>query len=409
MYSYAARQPIFNINRDVYGYELLFRDSLKNAFPNIDGDTATSKLIETTQFNLGLDELTQGSLAFINFSDELVIQKFPTLLPKEQLVVELLENARPTKNLLRAIKELHQAGYRIALDDYIHNPVWLHFFPYIQIIKVRFGETTDKQIKEIVDVSKRFKIQLLAEKIETYEEFQQAKEWGFKYFQGYFFSEPEMLQKKVLAPSTLNLTELLYQSAQPELNKQKIIEIFQSDFSLSFKLLRYANSAMFKRRSEIDSIKQALVFLGEEELKKFLALLFTAQINSDKPVELLTLSICRARFCESVAKADSRLNDPSVAFLAGMMSVIDAILDQPIGVLMEKLPLSEEIKNALDKRTGVLADYIQLIELYEKAHWNETERLVKKLALANLDIAACYREAVIWASKQTCNLKHTPK
>ncbi|WP_017446280.1 EAL and HDOD domain-containing protein [Gayadomonas joobiniege] len=404
MYSYAARQPIFDRNKNVFGYELLFRDSLKNVFPNIDGDVATSKLIETTQFNLGLEELTQNHPALINFSDELVIKEVPTLVPKEQVIIELLETARPTKSLLTAVKKLHQAGYQIALDDYVHTASWLHFFPYINIIKICFKTSSKEQIEHIIEIARNYPIKLLAEKIETYEEFQSAKKLDFDYFQGYFFSEPEMVKKKALAPSTLSLTELLVLASEPELNLKKVCDIFQRDFSLSFKLLRYANSAMFKRRAQIDSIKQALVVLGEQEIKRFLALLFTAQINDDKPTELLNLSITRAKFCESLATEDHSVHAPSVAFLTGMMSVIDALLDQPIESLMEKLPLSDEIKHALTTQEGRLADYLRLIESYEQANWIVTEQLIDKLKLPSNRIPDYYQQAVVWANQQTSSL-----
>ncbi len=263
MFFYAARQPIFNRDRELFAYELLFRDSLENVFPNIDGDQATSKLIEASQFNLGLEDFTDQHPAFINFSDELVIKKFPSLIPKEQLVVELLETAKPTKKLLQAVIELKEEGYRIALDDYEHNPVWLHFFPYIDIIKVDFRASTPQEITLIGTLAKKHKIELLAEKVETYEEFNKALEWGFVYFQGYFFSEPEVMQSKALAPSQLSLAELLYESSKSEMDLNAIIAIFQRDVTLSFKLLRYANSALFKRRGILRQSSRHWLYLDK--------------------------------------------------------------------------------------------------------------------------------------------------
>lgn len=398
MIFYAARQPIFTRERKLFAYELLFRNSLENVFPKIDGDQATSKLIEASQFNLGLDDFTDNHPAFINFSDALLIKNYPHLMPKEHLVVEILETAKPTKKLLNAVQELKKAGYVIALDDYIHDPVWLHFFPYIDIIKVDFRESDLTQIKQIIEISAQYPIKLLAEKVETYEEFNHALEMGFEYFQGYFFSAPEIMQSRALVPSQLGLAELLLESSKPETNLNKIIKIFERDVTLSFKLLRYVNSPTFKRRSDIESIKQALVILGHAELKKFLAVLFTAQANTSKPVELVKLSMSRAHFCELLAKSDNKSKDPSIAFLTGMMSVIDAILDEPITSIMEKLPLAQEIKDALIDKTGFLANYIALIEHYEKAQWEEAESVIEKCQFSASEVADFYQKAIHWAN-----------
>lgn len=399
MFFYAARQPIFTQDKALYAYELLFRDSIINAFPNVDGDQATSKLIEASQFNLGLEDFTDHHPAFINFSDELVIKGYPQLIPKEQLVVELLETARPTKKLLQSVQELKQAGYQIALDDYEHAPVWLHFFPYIDIIKVDFRTSTNEQILEIKQAASDFSIELLAEKVESHAEFNHAIELGFTYFQGYFFSEPEMMQSKALAPSQMSLAELLYESSKSEMDLDSIITIFQRDVTLSFKLLRYANSAAFKRRNDIETIRQAIIVLGQAELKKFLAVLFAAQVNTSKPVELIRLSMGRANFCEAIAKSHQQLRDPSTAFLTGMLSVIDAILDEPIESVMNKLPLSEDIKTALINHTGILADYLSLVQHYEKAQWDDANALISKLGIDANKVPDFYHDSIHWASE----------
>mgnify|MGYP000041244153 CR=1 FL=1 len=404
MFFYAARQPIFKQNRELFAYELLFRDSIVNAFPDIDGDQATSKLIEASQFNLGLEDFTDQHPAFINFSDDLIIKGYPKFIPKEQLVVELLETARPTKRLLQSVQQLKEAGYRIALDDYEHNPVWLHFFPYVDIIKVDFRASTDQQIMAIKQAAKDYPIELLAEKVETYEEFNRAIELGFSYFQGFFFSEPEMMQSKALAPSQMSLAELLYESSKPEMDLDSLIVIFQRDVTLSFKLLRYANSAAFKRRSDIETIRQAIVVLGQAELKKFLAVLFTAQVNTSKPIELIRLSMGRANFCEAIARADNQLRDPSTAFLTGMLSVIDAILDERIDSVMNKLPLSEDIKKALTDRTGILADYLSLVEHYEKAQWDQANAIIAKLNLEPNEVPDFYHTSIQWASEHAAEV-----
>lgn len=400
MYFYAARQPILDRNKDLYAYELLFRDGLENAFPDIDGDEATSRMVEGSQFTFGLDDFLGDKPGFINFTLDTLIKKYPSMLPKEQVVVEILETIQPGKRLLAECQALKQKGYIIALDDYIHQPVWRHFYPFVDIIKIDFRSTSTDTINQIKTAIADFgHIKLLAEKVETNEEFQLAMDLGFSYFQGYFFSKPEMMQSKALSPAQMTLAELLYETSKSDMDLNKITQVFQRDVHLSYKLLRYSNSAIFKRRAEIETIKQALVVLGQVELKKFLSLLFTAQISSDKPAELMRMSMTRARFAEGLAQLHGKV-DTDKAFLTGLMSLMDAILDEPIDSVMSKLPLAKEIKEALVEHKGTLADYIKLIQFYETAQWQEASTAINALQLANDKVPDAYHTAVQWANEQ---------
>ncbi|CAM3878351.1 EAL and HDOD domain-containing protein [Rheinheimera salexigens] len=400
MYFYAARQPILNRDKQLFAYELLFRDGVTNAFPNIDGTEATSRIIEGSQFSFGLDDFLDDKLGFINFTLPTLLKKFPSMLPKEQVVIEILETVQPSKRLLAECVELKEKGFTIALDDYIHKPVWRHFYPYIDIIKIDLRTTSIETINEVQQAIKDFpNIKLLAEKVETNEEYTMAMEMGFSYFQGYFFAKPEMLQAKALSPAQITLVELLYETSRPDIDLRKITQVFERDVNLSYKLLRYSNSAIFKRRAEVETIKHALVALGQAELKKFLSLLFTSQISSDKPAELMRMSMTRARFAEELATIQGR-TDTSKAFLTGLMSLMDAILNEPIESVMAKLPLATDIKQALIDKTGVLADFITLIELYETAQWQDANAIIDKLKLAKDKVPDAYHTAVQWANEQ---------
>lgn len=400
MYFYAARQPILDRNKELYAYELLFRDGLENAFPDVDGDEATSRMVEGSQFSFGLDDFLGDKPGFINFTLDTLQKKYPSMLPKEQVVIEILETIQPGKRLLAECQQLKEQGYVLALDDYIHQGVWRHFYPFIDIIKIDFRSTAADTINEIKLALTDFPhIKLLAEKVETNEEFQLALDMGFSYFQGYFFSKPEMMQSKALAPAQMTLAELLYETSKSDMDLNKITEVFQRDVHLSYKLLRYSNSSIFKRRAEIETIKQALVVLGQAELKKFLSLLFTSQISSDKPAELMRMSMTRARFAEGLAELHGKV-DTAKAFLTGLMSLMDAILDEPIDSVMNKLPLAKEIKEALIEKKGVLADYIQLIQYYEKAQWKEANQAINTLQLPNDKVPDSYHTAVQWANEQ---------
>ncbi|MGI5309592.1 EAL and HDOD domain-containing protein [Rheinheimera sp. WS51] len=400
MYFYAARQPILTRDKELYAYELLFRDGITNAFPDIDGNEATSRMIEGSQFSYGLEDFLGDKLGFINFTLPTLQKKFPSMLPQEQVVIEILETVQPSKVLLAECVELKNNGYIIALDDYVHKSVWRHFYPYIDIIKIDFRTSSIEQMNEVKEAISDFPhIKLLAEKVETIEEYNTAMEMGFAYFQGYFFAKPEMLQAKALSPAQTTLVELLYETSRPEIDLRKITQVFERDVNLSYKLLRYSNSAIFKRRAEVETIKHALVVLGQAELKKFLSLLFASQINSDKPAELMRMSMTRARFCEELAAIQGK-TDSSKAFLTGLMSLMDAILDESIESVMEKLPLASEIKQALTEKKGILAGFIALIEAYESAHWKNANIIIEKLGLEKDKVPTAYHTAVQWANEQ---------
>lgn len=402
MYFYAARQPILDIDKNLYGYELLFRDSLSNVFPEIDADEATSKMIEASQFNLGISEFTSNKPAFINFTLETISQGYPQMLAKEEVVVEILETVKPGKRLLAACKDLYQQGYTLALDDYKHQTVWAHFYPYISIIKVDILNTTADEIAQIKQAIKNFpQIKLLAEKVETPQQYQQALAQGFELFQGYFFAKPEMVKSKNLSPSQMAMAELLYESSKPELDLASITSVFERDVTLSYKLLRYVNSAVFMRQSEVSSIKQALVTLGSIELKRFIGLMFASSVNPEKPSELIKLSMARAKFCELVTPEIKAPINTSIAFLTGLLSMIDAILDEQLEDILAKLPLADEIKTPLLTRKGVMAAVIKLVELIEKAQWDKTAIVMEKLGLNKEQAIKHYNEAITWADEQT--------
>ena len=341
MYFYAARQPILDKEKKLFAYELLFRDSIDNVFPDIDGDEATSKIIEASKFNLGISDFTGNKPAFINFTLDTMKRGYPKMLTNEEVVVEILETVKPGKQLLALCKELFDDGYTLALDDYIHQNVWAHFYPYIKIIKVDWQDSSLEQIQEIKNaIVDHPHIQLLAEKVETYEEYNQALELGFVLFQGFFFAKPEMVKTKSLSPSQMAMAELLYETSKTDLDLQSITSVFERDVSLSYKLLRYANSPIFKRRTEISTIKQALITLGSGELKRFLGLMFATNVNPNKPTELINAAMTRAKFCEMVANDINAPVDSSIAFLTGLLSLIDAILDESLESVFRKTSFS---------------------------------------------------------------------
>jgi len=398
---YAARQPILDKSKKLFAYELLFRDGINNVFPGIDGDEATSKMIEASQFNMGISDFTGSKPAFINFTLQTLSQGYPEMLTPDEVVVEILETIKPGKKLLALCKDLHKKGYTLALDDYEHQSVWVHFYPYIKIIKIDIRQSGLDEIKEVLTAVKDHPhIKMLAEKVETYEEYNQMLQLGFDYFQGYFFAKPEMIKTKSLSPSQIAMAELLYETSKTALDLNSITNVFERDVSLSYKLLRYANSAVFKRRNEISTIKKALVILGSGELKRFIGLMFAVTANPDKPSELINLAMTRAKFCELVAQDIRSQLDISIAFLTGLLSMIDAILDEEMATVLDKLPLSKDIKDPLLTKKGVMAVLIKLVEFIEQADWDKSTLVMEKLKLDKDKVVEYYSQAVAWADEQ---------
>ncbi|MFT7505925.1 MAG: EAL and modified HD-GYP domain-containing signal transduction protein, partial [Gammaproteobacteria bacterium] len=361
---FAARQPILDVNKNVYGYELLFRTGADNVFPDIDQEKATSKMIEGLQFDLGLDKISSGKFAFINFTEESIIKSYPRLLPKDKVVIEILETVNPTDEIYTELKELYDEGYVIALDDFIHNEQWERFYEICKIIKVDCLNILEDELTEIASLQKRHPhILLLAEKVESYQEFTRYLDLGFDLFQGYFFSKPELMTNASMSSSQALLSSLLTEITKDQPNIKLITSKLEMDAGLSFKVLRYTQSPLFKRAGKIESIRHAVIMLGEAELERIIMLLFAASLGHDKPNELIKLSMHRAKFCESLAVISRTKDNISSAFLVGMLSLVDAMLDASIEDLIGNMPLSDSIKKALLTKTGWLAEAVLICEI----------------------------------------------
>jgi EAL and modified HD-GYP domain-containing signal transduction protein len=398
MYSYVARQAIFDINMQVHAYELLFRNGKKNSFPaDTRPEQATSKIITQNHLTSGLEEITGDKLAYINFCEDGLINRFPSSLDPQKIVVEILETVSMSKELLTVCRQLKKQGYKLALDDHDFDNKWDILMPYIDILKIDVQHFNILQLSKYVRRIAGSGITLLAEKVETKDEFEKLKLLGFQLFQGYYFAKPEVLQKKALPSNKLNLLELITESNKTQLNLDKISQIVERDVSLSFKLLRFINSPMFYLKEKIGSLKHAIAYMGEPELKKFISLVALANLNDEKPSELLSLSISRARFCELIAKHNNDVQNPPTAFLTGMFSLVDAMLDEEMQSVLEKLPLLDQIKQALIAEQGDLGMYIGLVRHYEKANWSQAESIANKINLSAETMQAYYSDALNWA------------
>lgn len=402
MEAYVARQPILDRRKKISGYELLFRDQTQRYDPGVDGDIATSTVLSNSYFSIGMDALVGKKNSYINFTESLLLQKYPLLLPKETTVIEILENVNPTEDLVAACKEMALKGYQFALDDFVYTPELKPLIELAQIIKFDFRLSSMEQIRSYLEkIPQKDKITLLAEKIETPDEFKQAIEMGFDLFQGFFFCKPEIVTGKVIPGSQIALLQIMAEVNQPGFDIDKIEKLISPDVSLSYKLLRYINSAFFAKAQQISSIQQALVYMGEAEIRRFVSLIAMSNLAKGKPGELIRTSCIRGKFCELVGDIVKDGVKPAELFTLGMFSLIDAILDQPMEKIMDELPLDEGIKTALIDRQGPLVGYLFLIETYERGHWDQMAKICKVMKLAEEKLPEIYLQACEWSNTFT--------
>lgn len=394
MYGYIARQPIFNLAKETIGYELLFRDGEANTFPNINADEATSKLIMQHHLMLGVEKVAANKLAFINFSEETLLHHFPTSITPGSMVIEVLETVPPSAELLHTLRYLKQQGYQLALDDHDFDPKWDPYLPFITYLKVDVKQFNLIQIARHLRRLASYPLILVAEKVESAEQFEKLKMLGFQLFQGYFFARPEMLKHKQLNSNKANLLALMAEASATTLDFERLADICQRDLGLSYKLLRFINHT--GQTQPISSVKHAMVYMGESELKKFLALLALANLQDSAPDELLRQSLVRARFCDVLASHARLAANPPSSFLTGLFSNVHLIVEQPQAELLAQLPLVDAVKQALLNRQGQFGHFLNLTEAFELANWPLTAELLQGLP-PGAKLADLYTEAVSWA------------
>ena len=401
---FVARQAIFNRRQKVVAYELLFRDSPKNFFPDIAEGQATARLIMENQLNLGTRHITSGKKALINIGPESLELDLCAFLPCQDVVIELLESIEPTDTNYELCRELFHSNFNLALDDFVYKPQWDRFLKLVKLIKFDITITPLDDIHPIIKKLKDHKqIKLLAEKIETQEEYEVAAGMGFDYFQGYFFAKPTMMKHNDIDYNYGLVVAIYAEIMGPNPDLTKIAALFELDAALAYKLLRLINSGVFPIQSKIASLKQALVYLGQERLKKFVSLIVTAHTAGKKPAELMQVCVVRARFCELIAKKVAK-HQSGEAFLTGLFSLLDAILDQPMSLLVEKLPFQDDIKAALLEEKNTLYYILKVVKAYETGSWWALEQAVIFLNIQSDILPELYQMSVDWADSYKNNI-----
>lgn len=401
-----ARQPILTGNQRLFAYELLFRGTEGHDHSNLDGDRATTSLLSATFLTEGIDRISKYKPCFINFTTQLLEKNLPASFPKDKVVVEILEHVEPTAKVIAVCRELSRQGYTLALDDFVYERRLAPLIELADIIKVDLIATPlDTIHKTMYQLSRYPKIKFLAEKVETRVEFEQALKMGFTYFQGYFFSKPEVMQIKELTAARINLLHLLAEISSRATTVTRLGEIIGHDVAISYKLLRFINSAWFYRLEKIESIRHAITYLGEKELRRFLLLMILAEMATGKPQELVRLALVRARFCELLGGAGDRPLGPDHCndlFILGLFSLLDAMLDTTMESLMKELPIHDSIKMALVDHQGILTPYLDAVLAYEKKAAQECILALTEIEVPPKAVYELYLQALEFERAITC-------
>ncbi len=402
MDAYFARQPILDQEQRVFGYELLFRPSSEAThsgdLPVLDGDQATAAVLETVNWR-GIERATGGRPAFVNFTENLLLSDIVCMYPSACLVIEVLEYVRESPDLLQAVTRLKEQGYTIALDDFVlrHDNVRLLQMCDIVKVEVSSGGPALDNLRRVLDAVRGIPCRVLAEKVETRAEFEVARAMGCTLFQGYFFAKPATVLERIVAPKNVNLLQLVGAVNQSTINFDEITNIIRRDVGLSYKTLQLINSAQYAPRNQVSSIKQAVVGLGQNGLRRWLTAITLMRLGDNKVSELLTMSLVRARFCELMALHKHCKDELDAYFLTGLFSLLDVLTETDFSVLLDAMNVPELTRAALCGKESVCLPALQLIRALEEIDWRKVDEISGQENVRESNVFQMYHAAIEWA------------
>ena len=395
---FVARQPIFDEHKRLFAYELLFRGGLENVCPAGNPDRAAGQVLQAAWLTFGLPTLLGRHKAFVNFTRELLIKGYGETLPVESTVIELLETIDGDPEVVRACTRLKDKGYLLALDDFVYRPSLDPLIALADVIKIGFQEPDAAEQVEHVRRTAPQQPKLLPEKVETPDEYQQATAIGFDYFQGYFFSRPQVITGRAIDGSRLTYLRLLQAVTAPGLDIAELDQIIRTDVSITHRFLKYLGSASFGFRGSVSNVRHGLVLLGKEQTRRWVSLMALGEMGRHKPHELLVSAAVRAKLCELMGQEAGMVDRTPDLFLLGALSLIDAMLDQPMADVLEELPLADDLKLALLGESSQLRPVLEFVEQYERGDWTVCAELGSQLGIPQSKPPKRYRDAVLWAT-----------
>lgn len=396
---FVGRQPIYGRRLELFAYELLYRDGDVDRARFLRGDGATSRVLLNTFSEFGLESVVGEHLAFVNLTRGFIIGEYPLALPRKRVVLEVLEDVPADPEVLEGLRRLRQQGFQIALDDFVLTQETEPLLELTDIVKVDVLGLGEQEIREYAATLRPLVPKLLAEKIESREVFDVCLDCGFDYFQGYFLARPNVLRGACLSPSRLELVNLLAELQDPNCDIDRIQAIVSRDVTLSFKLLKHMNAAIYGMPRKIESIRETVIYLGLKTVQNLASLFLLASID-DKPHDLLVTSMLRAKMCERMAQL--RGVESHGYFTAGLFSTLDALLDAPMTSIVLKLPLGQDLSDALMSGKGAIGEALACAVAYERGDWEN----VSCLGLTRAQIKTAFLDAVQWVEGIDADVRH---
>ncbi len=397
---FVARQPILDRDLHTFGYELLFRSGAANHYNGSDADAATAAVLSNTFLSIGAEKILGDRKGFVNLPRQMLTGQLVDVLPHETVIIEILEDIVPDAEVVEACRNLKRAGYLLALDDFVRTPDIDRLIDLADFIKVDFRATPQAQRLALAAEFGAAGIRMLAEKVETRAEYEEACAAGYSYFQGYFFAKPQVMTSSEVPATKINHLRVLRELQRTDLDLKRLEELISHDLSLAPKVLRYVNSAAFAFNQRVGSIMQALILLGDHHTRKLITLAVMAGFVSDRPPELVWAAFTRARLCETTARQSGRAHLESDCFLMGLFSLLDAMVGRPAGDLFEELGMPVEITGAvtgLPSKSNVFSAIYNLCLACESGDMPQVENYTAQLKMPIDALSALNIEAITWA------------
>ncbi len=386
-----VRQPVFGADLKIVAYELLVDSDHGSDEVLLDGDGATSRILINTYTSLSQDGVICRVPLFISLSQQVLQKGYIPELPKKQLVLQIPADTRMNAQVFGNIQMLAEQGYRLALEGFCLQQQFIPLLKYMTIVKLDLLTLAMPRLQKLVQLLKRSKATPLAQNIDTMQQLQQCRQMGFRLIQGPFLSRPVRVMGKQLPGNSVALLQLLQELQKPSTTASAVEELIILDPVLTYKILRVVNSAAYRLPNRIESLSQAVVLLGLDQVRKW-ATLIALSSNDDKPEELSRNMLVRGRFCLLLAEQRGDAN-PETAFMVGILSQLDALMDMAMEELLEQIPLDEEIKQAINRKTGVLGEILAMVESFEAGDWEALHAITDETAF----IEAAYRHSLSWA------------
>jgi c-di-GMP phosphodiesterase len=369
-----ARQPIYDRKLDIYGYELLFRTEADQLQANVfDGELATSRVILNAMTAIENADNKHHAFAFVNLTEPMLLSDEPPPVPKDLAIIEILEDVEVTQKLIDNVERFSKQGFIYALDDFEYHPKYVPLFKLVDIIKIDIMAVPLEKLPTYVKNLRPYGVKLLAEKIETHEEFEQCLELGFDYFQGYFLHKPILIKGTSIKANDQVVLRLLARLSDPNIDPEEIASLVSIDPHLSYQILRIINSAAYTTVKKVESINHAIVMLGLQQVKTWASMISLSNME-DKPGDQVEFILTRAKLCEEVALKTGE-NNGSAFFTAGMLSGLDVLLGVELENALETLPILPELRNAILNYEGKIGQVLRYVQAYECARWQELDEM----------------------------------